>query len=319
MAETPDFSKAIKRTIFIAFLAAALYVGLTFWAGYSSMVNAISTFPVSYLFFATGLVTLNYVIRYARWDFLLYSNNIRIPHKQNFLIFLSGFALTMTPAKIGEAIKSVLLAKKGIPITDSIGAVIYERINDLIAVSILAASGIIFLGQGILATLVSFIVITAGILILSNDTATSVAMGVLKKLHVPETVLARILEIIENTRVYLPLKIQLPSLMAGITGWFFEGAAFFIICQGLNIDISLHVAVFIFAISTIAGIFFPGGLGGMEGMLLLLLKEHGNWGQIITSVILIRFVTVWWATFCGFISLSIYAFWSHTPHKNVEK
>ena len=49
---------------------------------------------------------------FVRWIALLKNSGIEIPLKDNFLIYFAGFALSVSPGKSGELLKSVLLKTK---------------------------------------------------------------------------------------------------------------------------------------------------------------------------------------------------------------
>ena len=46
------------------------------------------------------------------WNILLKNSGIHIPLKENFLIYFAGFALSVSPGKSGELLKSILLKNK---------------------------------------------------------------------------------------------------------------------------------------------------------------------------------------------------------------
>ena len=52
-----------------------------------------------------GLSFLNYLIRYAKWQYYLHRIDVHFSHTDSFSIFLAGFTLTVSPGKIGEMIK----------------------------------------------------------------------------------------------------------------------------------------------------------------------------------------------------------------------
>jgi len=61
----------------------------------------------------------------------------------SFLIFLAGFSLTVTPGKLGEAVKALLLREShGIPAARTAPIVIAERFTDLVGLLLLACVGV---------------------------------------------------------------------------------------------------------------------------------------------------------------------------------
>src|SRR5690554_5882944 len=67
-----------------------------------------------------GLSFVNYTLRFFRWVYLVkLVGNVSIPIGKHFLIYLSGFALTATPGKIGEAFRGVYMKPFGVNWTQS--------------------------------------------------------------------------------------------------------------------------------------------------------------------------------------------------------
>ena len=55
------------------------------------------------------------------------------------LYYLSGFAFTVSPAKAGEAVRSLYLRSYGVTYSQSIAALFVERLQDLLAMVLLAS------------------------------------------------------------------------------------------------------------------------------------------------------------------------------------
>src|SRR5207248_2162695 len=83
------------------------------------------------------------------WELYLRRLGVRIPLRDSFGIFLSGFSLTVTPGKIGEVLKSYLLREvHGVPMARTAPIVIAERLTDLVALAALALVGVGALAGG---------------------------------------------------------------------------------------------------------------------------------------------------------------------------
>ncbi len=85
-----------------------------------------------------GLSTLNIAVRFFRWQGYLNTLGYSVPPIRNLQCFLAGFAFTITPAKAGEAVRSLYLKSDGVGYTDSLAALFVERLTDLLAVILLA-------------------------------------------------------------------------------------------------------------------------------------------------------------------------------------
>ena len=91
--------------------------------------------------------------------------------------------------------------------------------------------------------------------------------------------------------------------------WIIECFGFYIILSKFNIDVSVLWSFFAYLFSIFVGSisFLPGGLGITEGSITyLLLKDGINKDIAISSALIIRFATLWFALIIG--SLSMYKF-----------
>src|SRR6516164_3998819 len=123
----------------------AIYVGFSVWADVGRVGEALRSFHWAYLVAACLLAAGNYAVRFGRWQYYLGVLGVRekIRTGASLLVFLAGFSLTVTPGKLGEAIKAVLLrASHGIPASRTAPIVIAERVTDLVALLLLALVGV---------------------------------------------------------------------------------------------------------------------------------------------------------------------------------
>ncbi|MBU1220828.1 flippase-like domain-containing protein [Myxococcota bacterium] len=295
--------KSSRRIFLFILLFIIIYVLMTLWAGYDNILKAFSSVPLYTFAVGISLASLNYVFRYIRWVLLLKTGDISISNGKNMLIFLSGFSLTMTPGKVGEAVKSVLLAREGIAIEKTLGIVIYERLSDLAAVTLLALSGFIFYRKGFSVIAAAISIVGILLFILSSELIRNWFLDLLRKVKVPPVILEKISGLIVHTQKYLTLKTHIRTLPWAVAGWAAEGIAFFVIVRILGIPLGVFEGIFVFSVSTLAGVLFPGGLGGMEGMMLFLLRSRADAGLLVISIFILRICTLWWATLCGIVAL----------------
>src|SRR6266540_4594519 len=112
----------------------AIYVGFSIWADVGRVGAALRSFSGWAAAGACLLAAGNYAIRFGRWQYYLRVLGLRIAPGDSATVFLAGFALTVTPGKLGEAVKALLLrASHGISATRTAPIVIAERVTDLIA------------------------------------------------------------------------------------------------------------------------------------------------------------------------------------------
>jgi glycosyltransferase 2 family protein len=129
-----------RRTIIIfAALATLAYVGAGFAVDAARVREAISTLGWLGCGLVLTLSVLNYLVRFERWQMFLIRLGHRLPGLQHLVYYLSGFAFTVSPAKAGEAVRSIYLREHGVGYSTSIAALFVERLQDLLAMALLAS------------------------------------------------------------------------------------------------------------------------------------------------------------------------------------
>src|SRR4029077_13980302 len=135
-----------RKTAFALGVCASLYVVVTLWFRRSVWASA----AVSKLLrphelqIVIGLVSLGALLRALRFYYFGRCLGWTIPFRPSIVVFFASLALTSTPGKAGELMKSGLLrARYNTPVAQSAGALIVERLGDLLALLILASGGLL--------------------------------------------------------------------------------------------------------------------------------------------------------------------------------
>src|SRR5215471_10982714 len=229
-------------------------------------------------------------------------------------VFLAGFALTVTPGKLGEAVKAVLLrASHGIPMSKTAPIVIAERVTDLVALLLLALVGVFHYDVDRRFLIAGAVLVVAGLVVVSVDPVAKAAIAIAGKLPVLRRFAHRLDDAHAHTAILLaPAPLIVTTLLATVS-WFFECLAFLIVVRGFpGTDISVQGATFVYAAMTVAGAlsFLPGGLGATEaGMLALLTGKtfHIAKGTAMAATFVTRLATLWFAVALGLPALLVYA------------
>ena len=111
----------------IAILATVAYVGAGFAVDARRAHEAIEALGWLGCGLVLGLSVLNYLVRFQRWQMFLSRLGHRLPGMQHLLYYLSGFAFTVSPAKMGEALRSVYLRSYGVTYSESVAALFLGR------------------------------------------------------------------------------------------------------------------------------------------------------------------------------------------------
>jgi len=226
----------------------------------------------------------------------------------NLRIYLSGFALTTTPGKAGEALRSVLLQPYGVPYPHSLAALLAERVGDLCAVLILAALGLAAYPQGRPALAIMAALLLLGLLLIQRRAWLERLDDWLRRRYTgrPGALLAGLIETMLHSGRLFSLPLLVFSIALGVVAWGAEGLAFYYLAHWLGTDLSLATALFIYAFSMLIGAasMLPGGLGGAELTMVALLVLNGMpSGTAVAATVLIRLTTLWFAVLLGVAAL----------------
>jgi uncharacterized protein (TIRG00374 family) len=94
-----------------------------------------------------------------------------------------------------------------------------------------------------------------------------------------------------------------------VCAWSCEAVALFQILAGVKSAVSLLDAGFVFGASTLLGVasMLPGGLGGFEATMLLLLQQLGlESAAALAATLLIRLTTLWFVSLLGALFLVVW-------------
>ncbi len=303
---------AVRRALFAMLLGVVVYGGFAIWSGVGKIGDELARFHWWAFGAACALAFGNYLVRWLKWEFYLARLQIRGVGKiDSLLTFLSGFVLTITPGKVGEVFKSlVLFDTHGVPVARTAPIVVAERVTDVIGVVVLIvigslgfSGGLLWAGLGSTAVLILLIVVSHRGLSIGIIRIIEKGPGPLRrigpKLHEAYDSLATLVK---------PSNLVVPTVLS-IVAWAFECTALWVILLGFEQKTGLGLATFFYATSTLAGALVPvpGGLGVTETSLKGQLQELGHVGATTAtaSMILVRFATLWFAVLVGFVSLSM--------------
>jgi uncharacterized protein (TIRG00374 family) len=292
-------------------LAVAVYGGFAIWRGLGRMGTELARFEWWAFGAACSLAFGNYLVRALKWEFYLARLEIRgVGRIDSLLTFLSGFVLTVTPGKVGEVFKSlVLFETHRVPFARTAPIVVAERVTDVIGVVVLIAIGSLGFRGGLLWAGLGATAVLALLVIVSHRKLSIAIIGRIEKLPGPFRRIGPKLHVAYDSLATLvkPGNLALPTLLS-IVAWSLECTALWIILRGFGENTSIGLATFFYATSTLAGALVPvpGGLGVTEASLQGQLQELGHVPATTATaaMILVRFATLWFAVLIGFVALS---------------
>jgi len=304
-----------QRIIFSLIFALCVFVVLAFYADAPRLLDAFTQFDWRFLLPALATTLVNYFLRFVRWHSYLDVIGVKdVPPRDSLLIFLSGFALTMTPGKLGEVLKSFLLKRKyGTPISYSASIVVTERLTDVIGMVILASAGLVLYPMGAGALAIVLIAIAVFVVVVQQRALATRLLDLFARVPVAGRFVELARNLYESTYLMLRAKPLLIAIALSILAWFGECVSLFFILLGVGKTASLDLlfqATFIYAAASLFGAvtFLPGGLGATEGSMALLLEQIvGTTREAsVAATLIVRLCTLWFAVLLGVIALILF-------------
>ena len=301
-----------KHVRYLVFSVVLTIAGFGIWIAYEDhqqIFTAIGLIGWDGFLLLCCFSLLNYGLRYLRWRWLLKQLGDHPRGWDNLLCYISGYALTTTPAKAGEAIRCLYIHRRhGIHHGHTLAAILAERTTDAVSTMLIAVLALYSFQQMRWVGLAFTAFIVAVVMVVSVP---DWLLRITKRLRIIRIgLLQRLLDLIP---VFLARSAHLfttrPFVGAvgfGFIAWSCEASAFAWLAHQLGGEASTLLYMSIFAIAMVAGAltFMPGGLGGAEVVLYVLMIATGMGGaEAIAATLLCRLATLWFAVLLGLLSI----------------
>jgi uncharacterized protein (TIRG00374 family) len=308
----PGLTAARQRRVIIAISAAAaaayLIIGLGMDAG--GLWRALGRLGYRGCTLILCLSAANYLLRFARWNMYQRSFGHRLPAGMHLLYYLGGFAFTLSPGKVGEALRSVYLRDHGVTYAQSIASFFAERLLDVFAIVVLAA--LIAADHAAYRPLVggALALVVIALLLVGRPWLPGLVTGAVKwRSRRMRSLAASLADLLGSSARLLRPRLLILGTFAGIAAWGAEGLGFFCICEGLQLPVAVASAVGIYSLAVLAGsaaFLLPAGIGGMEiAMTTLLVQSGAPFKSALLATLLCRLATLWFAVFIGVLAVAL--------------
>jgi uncharacterized protein (TIRG00374 family) len=274
---------------------------------YHKVISLLGTISPGYLLAIIASVLFNYALRFIKWNYFLGIVGVSVPFKLNLWIFFSAFTMVLSPAKIGELVKSFLLKSRlGIAVGRTAPVVVAERLTDLLGLLILCAIGFSQFAFGGKTLALLAVIMTGGILALTRPSFWRILDHLLSGKAKLNKIRESIKAMQQSTRDLLSLKSLAVTVPISALSWGGEGFALYLIFKSMGLQLAslLPISLFAHAFSSIAGAvsFLPGGLLVAEGTMGAFFVYVGvPDAAAVSATFLIRAVTLWFAVILGTI------------------
>ena len=259
-----------------------------------------------------GLSLLTYLLRYARWHWMMLRAGRRLKWHQGFLAYLTGFALTATPGKVGELVRIRYFARLGVTPWRVLAAFAFERACDLVAVLILASFAIG--DRRLFVTALAFVTIfltSVGLIATRPVWLTRIAAYL--RLHSFKRVSMQIRTLrngLMGCGVWMNLLDLAVGLGVGLLAWSITALGFVLMIEYLGVALPFGTGIAIYPLAMLAGAasMLSGGIGTTEAAIVLLLSHHRVPLSTATlAAVCIRLTSRWFAVACGMAAIGLFA------------
>jgi len=270
------------------------------------------SFPWLLMIPALALRVINWALRFVKWHFYLGVVGVRgIRLDDSAAVFVSGFVLALSPGKVAEALKSVILkGLTGAPIARTLPVVAAERLSDGLAVIVLLAISLgalaaeeywpVVIGAlAALALLIAVIQIRPLCLWLLDGAA---RLPLVRRLAGP------LREFYASSYEIVRWRNLLIAVSLGMAANALDGIGVYLILLGLGQPagmVTFFQALMVISLSVVVGALsaLPGGLGAADFSIGVTLQAVAGLDVPAAGLatLLARFVQLWWGVIVGMV------------------
>jgi glycosyltransferase 2 family protein len=295
----------LLRSLLIAIaLGAAVALALAATASLPATLEALGRFRWRLGPLLVLAVVASWLLRFAKWHFYLRCLDIPLPWRPSLRVFFAGFTMAISPGKLGEVLKAVLVRDLvGTPVSQTASVVMAERLTDVAGLVALGALGVTALPHGPAVLGGIALGLVAAVVFLRTP-----AIGRPARRLLPTRLVEPVRQFVHGGRALLAPRALVVALGLSVVAWFFECVAFALILSGLGVAPPLRAATFVYAFASLAGALsmLPGGLGVAEGSLTGLLAGLGTpLPEAAAATLLVRGATLWFAVALGVATLLV--------------
>lgn len=278
----------------------------------SKLAEQAVAFPWLLMVPVLALRVLNWGLRFIKWHFYLHVVGVHtLRRDDSAAVFVSGFVLSLSPGKVAEVLKAVIIkGLTGTPVAQTLPVVGAERLSDGVAVLILLAASIGMLSADEYWPVVVIALAVIGLLVVVLQYRTlcqwlldrAAALPLLRRIAGPlRDFYASSYEIVrwKNLGVAVGL---------GTVANFLDGVGVYLILTGLGRPTTPETffqALLVISLSVVVGSLsaLPGGLGAADFSIGVTLRAIVGLdaGAAGFATLLARFVQLWWGVLVGMV------------------
>lgn len=311
-------STLLRRTLYTVAAAILLYVAAVLWFEVEPLRATLEGYPWGVLVAALGLSAGNYLLRFAKWELSLGWLRVReqapgLTRGRSLLVYLAGLSMSITPGKVGEVLRSMLLqASDGVPFARTAPVVVADRLTDLVALVLLAAVGVAERPEYVPVLVITVVLVAAAVVVLGSPRLLGGMLDRLARVPRLRALVAKARPLVDSSTTLLRRGPLGWLTVLSVAGWGLECVGFWLLVDAFaGVDASLRTCTLLWSAGTLVGAlsFLPGGLGATEGSLVVTtsrLVAGATQAVAVAAALLGRIATLWFGELVGGIALAIF-------------
>lgn len=259
-------------------IVVVIYIGLLFLTNTGELLAQLRLYPWILLVPVVLLKFAAWFLRFWRWQYFLgvIGASRKISLFDSALIFVAGFSMVVSPGKVAEVLKAVVLkVKTGVPVARSAPVVIAERVVDGVAVLVDAIIAFLLAGAAIDLGSYRYLILLSGGLLIFGLVAIQIRplayffLNLVSRLPLVRRIHRPLVEFYESSHEILKFKHVILTSFLGSMAHLIDALAFCIIISAFGLPITgtlflqgVFITGLTAAIGALSGV--PNGAGVTE-------------------------------------------------------
>ena len=282
--------KSLTRQIFILATASVLMLFIIFntvvnLGGFSDVLR-----DIDWLYFILALLTMIpiTILSAARWHYVISAAGYKVSFKEILMIIVSSMSLSIIPGRLGDIARSYPLRNK-IPVSETIGTIVLEKIIDVSLLMILSAIGLSVIGYPFYGVIL--LLLTIAIFPLLNLTH-KIGYRLLPRNAITSKIhqAFEILQKIKSGKKMISM-----AVVSSLTSWVLTMVHVYWLFISVGVKVPFDAIFAFHPLSTFAGL-LPitlAGIGIRDSAMIILFKNFASAEQSLAVGLLYGFQTYW--------------------------
>jgi len=301
MSDTGFIKKNVSKMALPAVIAVVAYFLLIIFGDTDLVIASIGAIHVSMYLLLLLLSLLSYFLRMMRWVIFMRHLSVEMSLSTHSIIYFSGYALTLTPGRIGETVRSVFLKKLGVCYPKTFAAFFSERFLDVLVVSSLSGLGILYFPEYQSGAVIFYMIVVV-VYFLAR---TRLPQYFVRRSRI-KAVSEHVCEFLAFIHRFLANDMMFRVFPITLLAWLCQALALYILLYSMGYAMNMVLVIGVYAFSILLGAMssVPGGVGVSETSLALLLNLSGvDAANASAAAIINRVTTLWFAVVVGWIAM----------------